>query len=175
MAGFDFQLKSRTLSPDEPAMAIDRSFTELLDGGEVYSTFSKVGNHVFFYILAANLSQPFEIAHSDIGASAETSFFAHDWSDPEGQPFLLKAPLQLKLPACGTQDFHLFVLSPIPLLGERSKFVSLSSVRFKSISEDEAEILLAPYEQLSISVFGRPDLKLENQENRETLKKIKLF
>lgn len=139
----------------------------------MYSTFVKIGDLTYFYVLVANLTDSFELRHDDIDASPGVAFFVHDWSDPNTPPRRLSAPLRLNLPKCGTTDFHLFVLSPIEMLGERSKFVSVSRERFQSINGNSAKVILAPEESIVVTVFGKEEIKLTNTNRTREVVEMK--
>lgn len=155
------------LRPSVPFTSLDSSLSALaFDGfsGEVWTSFTIIGERTWYHVFGANLSAPYNIPASELEVAG--NYWAYD-SSPAGnfslEPF--SSSSALALPACGLLDFQLWHLAPVlasgwTLLGELGKWVPVSPQRFVQIEETESSLVLtlrgAPGEVVEIS-FLEPD------------------
>ena len=127
---------------------------------------SSVSGIVFHQVLVANVTEErMTLSFRDFDGSADIDYHVVDWADQGAPTRTIRAPFEMKLPTCGTRDFHLYQLSPAaqtPLVGEKQKFVPVSGVRFKKVSSKGATLLLAGAETVTVSVVGQDDIVVHN-------------
>lgn len=165
------------LNPDRPATAIDRTWLNLDSNritGEVYSTSATIGHLTWFFVLTSNVSKPFNLLASDIGAENHVKYWVHDWTQPKVQPELLSAPLRFQVPMSkaspnGKSPFNLFTFSPIHVLGERSKLVSVSKSRFIEITNSHAKVRVCAGEEIEISLAEGKQVYYKNNREHQAI------
>lgn len=137
------------LTPDRPATDIDAYFTFQAFGkgvnGHIFSTYSQLSEDaVVTYVTAVNLVEDYNVSIAEIGYKESTVLLAFEQNSTNVvQKVDASHPLTAK--ACGQFDFQFYTLAPIlsngmALLGEPSKWISVSRARFQSISYDETSI-----------------------------------
>eukprot|EP00397_Hematodinium_sp_SG-2012_P005644 GEMP01005666.1.p1 GENE.GEMP01005666.1~~GEMP01005666.1.p1 ORF type:complete len:783 (-),score=179.11 GEMP01005666.1:1622-3895(-) len=138
------------LHPDAPAMLIDAAFysrAKLLmpSGtglrGEVWTTQSCYGSRCYKYIFAVPDAE-YHMTLQDMGLSPHGTYFAFEHNTTDTL-IRVNASKALMLPPATALTFHLFTVMPsvsdnkFVFLGEVSKWVSLSRMRFHNFENTE--------------------------------------
>ena len=152
-----------------PALPIEATFLGggLAPAGEVWHTHAAITGSAsggggasaiaVHYVLAANLSAPFLLAPSDVGAPAGSEWRAWDTAAGGGAPqpvavdagHPLPLPVGVEEPIGGVVPFGVWALSPVlaggwVFLGEGgSKFMPVSAQRFAGLATNESEARVA--------------------------------
>ncbi|CAL1547276.1 unnamed protein product [Lymnaea stagnalis] len=147
----------KILQPSKPATAVDdqikkKAFSSYPGpDGEVYTTFSNISGLIFGIVLAADLSNSYDLTPSSGWTFGQLpTSVVYSGTDPTKLPvpFSESAPLSLG-PSCSDVNFCLYYTSPvlqlgngtkIVLLGEPDKWVPLSSKRFSSIQSKSGDV-----------------------------------
>eukprot|EP00047_Mylnosiga_fluctuans_P005404 m.240269 g.240269 ORF g.240269 m.240269 type:complete len:744 (+) comp13641_c0_seq1:87-2318(+) len=126
------------LQPDAPAMAIDAQFIQQAFGsggaaGELWSTFTRIGDYRVSYVFAATMTAPYTLSSAELGYDASTALAVAE-ANTTATAAVFDAGHPLNVKACGRWDFQLYTASPVisgwALLGEPDKWVRVSNTRF---------------------------------------------
>eukprot|EP00039_Didymoeca_costata_P006166 m.87998 g.87998 ORF g.87998 m.87998 type:complete len:840 (+) comp13136_c0_seq1:26-2545(+) len=161
----------RLLTPDRHMTEIDSVFLSMSGlghgpVGEVWHTYSNISGVLYGYVLVPMLNDSYSLTLAELGYPQDVNMFAMDYTDSSPTKFNNGAPLMIS--ACNLSDFHQYTLSPIlsngfAVLGEKSKWVSVSSQRFVSIEvEDDTvkAVLSGPTHEMVTVSFVTPDNKV---------------
>jgi len=152
------------LKPDKPATSIDRSFLPQRPQGEVWTSYSHLGGYYWYYCLGADMKKPFSLLLSDLYSPSynNVSKRAFHWNNPQGLPiFSEDHPIHFPVYNDNNWPFDYFIVIPslknrFLILGELTKFVTLSKQRFLSLEEYTNSISLvitgSPQEVVKISI-----------------------
>jgi len=144
------------LKPDRPAIPIDRSFTSKSPQGNVWYTYSNISGYDWHYVISVDLQQEFQLYPADMKVGNSTrARKAFYWTTPENI-ILFADDYPLRLPShAGESNWPMdyYVIAPVlsndfVILGEISKFVTVSAQRFANIVTTERSFMA--------SVFGSP-------------------
>ena len=186
------------LSPERPATLSDasflgRAFPNHPDGadGQLWFTHSVVNGSRYGYVLVPELASSFTLKPSALGFDesavliavrpAETPTNASgSWvADPPTVLVSAESPLELR--ACTLDQFEAILLAPRleggwHLLGEPSKWVSVSSQRFLDVvssrSSATAWVAGAPGEEVTVAWMTPPASNMNRQGSAELVQKV---
>jgi len=167
------------LTADNPAVILDSVFREIpskmkvkQELVELTASFTAIGSHRWYFLLAANISDPIDVLWNDIDGVDEY-YSVYDWY---GSQFIgqisPKSPLHFKpfsKPGL-VIPFTYYVLVPPPfhsgwrLLGESGKFVTVSKNRITSIQDN--------HKVTNIQLQGGPSEKVRMLLLKDTQKII---
>ncbi|ESO98846.1 hypothetical protein LOTGIDRAFT_231210 [Lottia gigantea] len=149
------------LKPSKPATAIDDQIIQSALGsggpeGEVWSTYSKIGEIYFGIILAANMSNVYSLTPFKAGFDTIEELVVFEMDRPTSLTVFSNISTIDITTGCTKVDFCLYYVSPvltignhkIVILGEISKWVPVSPQRVTQINQDSNE--------LTIDITGQP-------------------
>lgn len=162
--------------PSRPAMMVDASILNTALGvgtisGQIWSTYSNISNFMFGTILSINTAKAVQMTSTDAELDLPNASFAF----MDGSPELVKFDSMNKLTVGPSSEdaYQLWHASPgIPfmndtyvLMGEMSKFVSVSPNRVQSLAVTETAI------QMSVVIGAKETVELTFQ----TIQKASTF
>jgi len=134
------------LKPDKPATPIDSTLVQFGSGQpefiQLWDTFSDFSGTRWHYILAANISQSYQVHPSDIGLEGSNyvlDFFGSFSVSPFDNAHPLVVPAAVSTNPTVPIPFNYYIIAPVlsngwSALGEVAKFVPMSKQRVSSIS-----------------------------------------
>lgn len=135
------------LQGDKPAMQLDRlhvgkAFGTVDDMDQAWVTTTALSNEIAPHatLLGATLTAPLSVSLADLGLSANQNYVAYE-TNTSSTLKQLNGTSMIDLEVCGKWDFQLWSLAPLlangwALLGEPSKWVSVSGKRFRDLEFD---------------------------------------
>jgi hypothetical protein len=121
------------LKADKPATVLDKALLPLTGHvapsvTQVVTSYTEINKEKWFYVLAANLTQAFEIAPKDLGLHDTRYYLVFDYFNPEIQTFDINHPLIINPNFINYAEigFNYYVVAPIfanawSMLGESNK------------------------------------------------------
>lgn len=152
------------LQPDQPATAIDAYYIQLAFNngagpqGQVWTTQAAIGEFVYSYILGITMSQPFQFDLSQLNYAPSQQLAVFE-ANITSSVAVFKATDSITVSGW-EYDFEVHTIAPVlgngwTLLGEPDKWVSVSSMRFQSLSYDgntaAVTVLGAPEEVVTVN------------------------
>jgi hypothetical protein len=167
------------LKADKPTTAIDSTFVPQRGYTfpsiiQVWDSFTQFGNNRWHYILAAQLTAGYTVRTADIGLTGVSSlvfdYFLFENGTHTVSPFDDAHSLQISNQRVGVEEeasgvvpFNYFVIAPIlqskwVLLGEITKFITVSHQRITSLSDTSSSLTFSlagtKGESLTVSLYN---------------------